>query len=821
MLDPLTALGVAGNVLQIIDFGIRLVSEGNEIHRSANGTLEENRAAEELAKDLESLTRDLSKSQENWIKAHGATQLDPEEIRLRNICDKCTEIAVDLNIHLQKLKVPEGAKHRKLKSYKQALVSVWRQDKVEDIARRLAKYQDAINTHVLLGLRKSAHEADVKNSTQFSALDQQTKELTLAVLEGGKKLNSTLSDQTDVLVKIHDQTSQILNTIGTDRKRSPSPLPAYEAVVEARGFVTTPLHEAAQAGDSLKARQLLRSWGVDVNARDEYGCTPLHVSSSGDVAKTLLRDRRIDKNLDDNEGHTALHCAVLKRRLDVIKSLLEADIDKDLEDDLERKAYARGCPTAMWLLKYGHEVEARADDHLHNTGLLQLAWFGDVEGTKFFLRQGAEIDVRNDWKETALSEAARHGSAAIVELLIKHGAKIELAAADEWTPLLQAIRDNRDEVVQTLLRHGANKEAKLKNGNTPLGEACKRTHFRIAEILVEAGSKIETPNDEGRTPLSAAAFKGRPSLTRLLLRLGANKEVKDTEGRSPLFLTAEGGHPKTLKVLLESGTNVNTSSNAGYTALSRASQKGHADCVELLLEHGADMNVHATKRSGYTALAEASHHGRNDVAALLLRKGARWDIGSNSGHGAVSIAAANGQNQVLQMLVEQGADLEQRGFANKDPNLSVTPLMRAAIGGHSSTIGVLAELGARLDERDALGRTALYHAASNKHTSCVSILIQKGASLDVQTTEKRETALMIAAFNGSKDITRALVEAKADQRLTDWRGMTPWIFAVHHANDEKLEQLLSPAQEEDKTLRQMQAERHPSEIAEYLNKIHR
>lgn len=41
-MDPLSSLGVAGNVIQFIDFGIKLVSRFKQIYRSADGALQEN-----------------------------------------------------------------------------------------------------------------------------------------------------------------------------------------------------------------------------------------------------------------------------------------------------------------------------------------------------------------------------------------------------------------------------------------------------------------------------------------------------------------------------------------------------------------------------------------------------------------------------------------------------------------------------------------------------------------------------------------------------------------------------------------------------------
>jgi hypothetical protein len=39
-MDPLTALSVAGNIVQFVDFAIRIVAKGNYIYHSSDGYLE-------------------------------------------------------------------------------------------------------------------------------------------------------------------------------------------------------------------------------------------------------------------------------------------------------------------------------------------------------------------------------------------------------------------------------------------------------------------------------------------------------------------------------------------------------------------------------------------------------------------------------------------------------------------------------------------------------------------------------------------------------------------------------------------------------------
>ena len=323
MLDPLTALGLARNVLRVLDFGFRLVADGNQIYHSATGALEENKAVDELAKDLESLTKRLTESQREWTKSRGDVPLEPDELHLRNICERCTEIAIELQRLLQKLRRQDGANRHRLKSYRQALISVWRKDHIAAVAARLARYQQELDTHILVGIRKSVQEAEWKSSQQFASLERQTQQLTIAILEGDGKINSRLSGQAEVLERVYEQTSQIVSSLENGHA-STLPPPAYRGSPDA---LTTALHEAAKDGNLFKVKQLLRSATTDVNAQDQGGCRPLHLTSTADVTKRLLSDLRTEKNAEDLEDRTPLHHAVLKRRLGTVQALLEAGVD--------------------------------------------------------------------------------------------------------------------------------------------------------------------------------------------------------------------------------------------------------------------------------------------------------------------------------------------------------------------------------------------------------------------------------------------------------------------------------------------------------------
>jgi ankyrin repeat protein len=667
MLDPLTALGLAGNLIQVIQFSYDIVSEGNKIYNDSGSVLSQNKTAEEVATDLSELTQSLKAKQEEWRVAHGRTALEPDETRLRNLCDRCVEVAYELQIQLNKLKAKDG-RGKRLRSYKQALISVWRKNDIEEIAARLKRYQEELDTRVLLGIRQSLQEADVRSTKQFTTLDQRTKALTLAVLDHNGNFDTKLDQHTDLLAQIaagQIKTHEMLQAVaGSARTPSPAP-PAYHQVISDALPGPSPLHIASADGRTTQLRQLLRNPSIDVNARDEYGCTPLHLAPNADIARYLLRDKRVDHGAEDYAGRSALHYAVLKRRLDVAKILLSNNVDKEWQDDAGKTAlfYAQDFPAATFMIRHGTEVEAKTDRN-KSTGLIHTAWLGDREGVEFYIREGASINAANIFGETALTSSAQLGDVQIVEMLVRAGANTEIAAG-EWTALLQAIRYGREDVARVLLRHGAKKRAKLKSGNSTLAEACWRKHFGIARLLIEAGSSIDTRDLQKATPLFKAAHEGDVDFVRWALQAQADVHAKNDASLTPLYVACERGHSEVVTLLLDAGASHQTKTPAGWTPMAIAAKRGRNKCVKVLLQHGADPNLKAHYDN--TPVAEACYEGHPKMLRNLIAAGADTEQTNCSGFTPLGMAAAKGQDECIRILVDAGAKLEVRGSMDGRP----------------------------------------------------------------------------------------------------------------------------------------------------------
>ena len=147
-MDPLTALSLTSNVIQIVDFSARLVSEGREIYRSTDGLSTQNVDTELVTWDLKLLNERLQKSC-NDSKTDAPLSRDDQS--LMRLCENCIVLSNDILLCLEKAEV--SGKHRKWKSGYQALKSIVGDDDLRMYMQKLAIYRNEINLHITVSLR--------------------------------------------------------------------------------------------------------------------------------------------------------------------------------------------------------------------------------------------------------------------------------------------------------------------------------------------------------------------------------------------------------------------------------------------------------------------------------------------------------------------------------------------------------------------------------------------------------------------------------------------------------------------------------------------
>lgn len=125
-----------------------------------------------------------------------------------------------------------------------------------------------------------------------------------------------------------------------------------------------------------------------------------------------------------------------------------------------------------------------------------------------------------------------------------------------------------------------------------------------------------------------------------------------------------------------------------------------------------------------------------------------------------------------------GADVNARGEDDR------TALMLAAFDGHTEIVGFLLDQGARVDDLDPFGRTALMYASTGSYPDTVELLLLWQADPTIADRDERFTALMHAAAEGHADVVQILLDHGSDRDVTDIDGDTALDFATRNGHAE-------------------------------------
>jgi len=148
-MDGISALGIAGNVVQFIEFSYSLLSDARALYRSASGQNEEHIELGEISKSLTTLSESLG----TYPEVQQQTQTPRGEIQ--KAATSCKQIAVELSVVLEKLKVDNNG-HRKWKSFVHALRSHLQSDKIQSMKERLEFMRDNLSIHIISQIRYDA-----------------------------------------------------------------------------------------------------------------------------------------------------------------------------------------------------------------------------------------------------------------------------------------------------------------------------------------------------------------------------------------------------------------------------------------------------------------------------------------------------------------------------------------------------------------------------------------------------------------------------------------------------------------------------------------
>ncbi|GES56885.1 hypothetical protein ATETN484_0001009000 [Aspergillus terreus] len=155
------------------------------------------------------------------------------------------------------------------------------------------------------------------------------------------------------------------------------------------------------------------------------------------------------------------------------------------------------------------------------------------------------------------------------------------------------------------------------------------------------------------------------------------------------------------------------------------------------------------------ALHAAAFSGHENVVQMLLDRGA--DINAQGGpySNALQAASSKGHENIVQLLLNQGADINAQGGFHGNA------LHAASFSGYENVVQMLLDRGADINAQGGPYSNALQAASSKGHENIVQMLLDRGANINAQGGFYGN-ALHAASFSGHENVVQMLLDRGAD-----------------------------------------------------------
>ncbi|XP_014230777.1 serine/threonine-protein phosphatase 6 regulatory ankyrin repeat subunit B-like [Trichogramma pretiosum] len=380
----------------------------------------------------------------------------------------------------------------------------------------------------------------------------------------------------------------------------------------------TPLHVAVEQQNIETIKLLLEDW-AEIDARDSFGSTPLHLVCQGSqvgikmlqrkllklikagdfdkvidsiisaskqwkIIKLLMSSKNKNVNLVDNFGRTPLMETYNNKNNSIILSLYN-NLDTR---PLDKKRKKLGEIISLLNVRHkllvqclvDHGADLNQQDSSGQTVLHYLAKknknFVKIEKDllKMYIAKGADVNLTDSTGHTPLYYAVWNGHKAIVDILLRHKADVNWPESKYTrSPLHAAViaarskqHKNVDDyvaIIESLIEHGADVYVRTNKGLTGL-------HLALLREGKDRGYFRPEP--------STVNYRDRGSLARRIYR-HFDVNVRDYQGMTALHYACLDQDVFMVPALLDAGADLNALDHKGRTPLTMCLDMKERLCI--------------------------------------------------------------------------------------------------------------------------------------------------------------------------------------------------------------------------------------------------
>lgn len=197
------------------------------------------------------------------------------------------------------------------------------------------------------------------------------------------------------------------------------------------------------------------------------------------------------------------------------------------------------------------------------------------------------------------------------------------------------------------------------NPQEDLFQAISKGDLSTVKTIVESNPQLAgAKNEKGQSAILLSAYNGQRGIRDFLLSRNPVLELHEA--------TATGQLDRVRQMVEDSPALANSFSRDGFPVVALAAFLGHLGVTEYLIAKGADVNAISTNGTGYTALTGAVASGQKEIVELLIQNRADVNYRYGQGYSPLLTAAANGHVEIAKLLLNHGADAHARSDDHQD-----------------------------------------------------------------------------------------------------------------------------------------------------------
>lgn len=542
------------------------------------------------------------------------------------------------------------------------------------------------------------------------------------------------------------------------------------------------------------AQRLLRTNGLDVNAKDIYGRTPVAVAVANENTAVLAMLLTAAAVSTDGIDMAALMCALQrgsKGASECVPLLIANGFDVFAPNVAGINGLYAGVKSGdKKLFKYALEkakAAGRLDDLCdfdRETALTAALQADQYDMVRQLVAAGASTDGQLRNGSLALHHAVANGDGGVFDALYKHVA-VDVVDASGRTAARVACESCDVDKLQRLLRRGAN--ATSARAYDHIVARCVSGQVQPAgvclEMLLKSNASATADRDGGASAATAVAASGRCDLVAHVVANGGTLNDVPTwgphAGKSGVHIAVERKNVEMARAFVTHGAAVGVRDYDGERALMKVLRKAVADGVDdgvvemamVLVEGAAPCAKAAAMRGDGDGAADAADVVRRGIEGAIEAMRATTTAQGKAKGGVGAVAASVWAHVVgaqfgklsavgtasVEVLVAAGVHAD--GLLDRDARSSTGRVDVAASG--TTTLWHVAAVNQRMDWLRACHD-------SDWDGSTANTLAQLAG-----WSEHATRAMHVMATVGWADGVRELVRYGGDANCDDGEGMRP------------------------------------------------